>query len=434
MPEMDAAVQHLTNLATKRRYTRRQIVRAGLALGISGAAISTVLRNPVFAQDSNASPAADGPVNVPIVGQEMSFEDIQAAIESEGEVNVGNWTYTANDQLIERFRQYVSDVYGVNIRLNYGGTQSPSTYLTEVYTAVAAGDQAPYDVLAIEENYWAEVQLQARNQNTTLMEEYLPSGLVPNAERVLDNLKHVPTAVGFQASATPGINYNSARVDFLNDWDDLADERLQGRLLMWLPGDITGGGILLGLAGALGKDYKNPDEMEEVIDFAVNRIGPNALKYTSDFAEAQQLFSNEVVDVVTFWNSFARLQYLNGQEEAAFLVAESGQYAVNGFMWIPAAPRHPVLAQIFVDWRLSDDAQFPNLEEWGITEGAWAELQEGFLGPSYEGLVPEWIEDVYFTYFPTIDQLSTQYLNVDWDYYAEHSSDWYDKWLEGIGL
>jgi spermidine/putrescine-binding protein len=434
MPEMDAAVQHLTNLATKRRYTRRQIVRAGLALGISGAAISTVLRNPVFAQDSNASPAADGPVNVPIVGQEMSFEDIQAAIESEGEVNVGNWTYTANDQLIERFRQYVSDVYGVNIRLNYGGTQSPSTYLTEVYTAVAAGDQAPYDVLAIEENYWAEVQLQARNQNTTLMEEYLPSGLVPNAERVLDNLKHVPTAVGFQASATPGINYNSARVDFLNDWDDLADERLQGRLLMWLPGDITGGGILLGLAGALGKDYKNPDEMEEVIDFAVNRIGPNALKYTSDFAEAQQLFSNEVVDVVTFWNSFARLQYLNGQEEAAFLVAESGQYAVNGFMWIPAAPRHPVLAQIFVDWRLSDDAQFPNLEEWGITEGAWAELQEGFLGPSYEGLVPEWIEDVYFTYFPTIDQLSAQYLNVDWDYYAEHSSDWYDKWLEGIGL
>lgn len=434
MTDQFAAVQHLTRLATTRRYTRRQIMRAGLALGMSGAAIGTVLRNPAFAQDETASPAANGPVMVPIVGEEMSFEDIQAAIEAEGEVNVGNWTYTANDQLIQRFQEYVSDVYGVNITLNYAASQQPSTYLTELYTAVAAGDQAPYDVLAIEENYWAEARFQAETEGVTLMEEYLPSGLIPNAERVLDTLIHVPTAVGFQASASPGINYNSAKVDFLTDWDDLADERLQGRLLMWLPGDITGGGILLGLAGALGLDYHDPAQMEEVIDFAVNRIGPNALKYTSDFAEAQQLFANEVVDVVTFWNSFARLQFLNGQDEAAFLVAESGQYAVNGFMWVPASPPHPVLAQIFVDWRLSDDAQFPDIEEWGITEGAWAELHEGFMGPSYEDLVPEWIEDVYFNYFPTIEQLNTQYLSVDWDYYAQNSSTWYDMWLEGIGL
>lgn len=434
MADQFAAVQHLTRLATTRRYTRRQIMRAGLALGMSGAAIGTVLRNPAFAQDETASPAANGPVMVPIVGEEMSFEDIQAAIEAEGEVNVGNWTYTANDQLIQRFQEYVSDVYGVNITLNYAASQQPSTYLTELYTAVAAGDQAPYDVLAIEENYWAEARFQAETEGVTLMEEYLPSGLIPNAERVLDTLIHVPTAVGFQASASPGINYNSAKVDFLTDWDDLADERLQGRLLMWLPGDITGGGILLGLAGALGLDYHDPAQMEEVIDFAVNRIGPNALKYTSDFAEAQQLFANEVVDVVTFWNSFARLQFLNGQDEAAFLVAESGQYAVNGFMWVPASPPHPVLAQIFVDWRLSDDAQFPDIEEWGITEGAWAELHEGFMGPSYEDLVPEWIEDVYFNYFPTIEQLNTQYLSVDWDYYAQNSSTWYDMWLEGIGL
>ena len=37
----------------------------------------------------------------------------------------------------------------------------------------------------------------------------LPSGLIPNAERVMDSLKHVPTAVGFQASATPGIRRNT---------------------------------------------------------------------------------------------------------------------------------------------------------------------------------------------------------------------------------
>ena len=93
------------------------------------------------------------------------------------------------------------------------------------------------------------------------MQDYLPSGLIPNAERVMDNLKHVPTSVGFQASATPGINYNKAKVDFLKDWKDLADERLKGKLLLWLPGDITAGGMLLGMCDSLGLDYHNPDQV-----------------------------------------------------------------------------------------------------------------------------------------------------------------------------
>jgi spermidine/putrescine-binding protein len=202
---------------------------------------------------------------------------------------------------------------------------------------------------------------------------------------------------------------------------------------MWLPGDITSGGVLLGLAAALGKDYQNLDQMKETIDFAVDQIGPNAIKYTTDFSEAQQLFGSGVVDVVTFWNSLARLQYLGGQEDAAFLVAASGQYAANGYMWIPKGPRHPVLAQIFIDWRLSDDAQFPG-DEWGIERGAWAELHEGLLGPSYEPLIPDWFEADYYTYYPTIDQLQTQYKVVDWDFYTANSRSWFDYYEERLGL
>ncbi|MEA2526929.1 MAG: Bacterial extracellular solute-binding protein [Thermomicrobiales bacterium] len=427
-------VEQLLSEATTRKYSRRQAVVRGLALGLSIPAIKTVLASPVFAQDASASPAAGGPVDVPIVGKQMSFDDIKAAIAEEKEVNVANWTYAASDQLVARFQQYVKDVYGEEIKVNYGQSQQPSTYLTDLFTAVGSGDNSPWDVMAIEENYWAEVQLRSTQQSTKLMEDFLPSGLIPNADRVLDNLKHVPTSIAFQASATPGINYNKNNVDFLTDWKDLADERLKGKLLMWLPGDITGGGVLLGLAASLGKDYKDPAQMQEAIDFAVNNIGPNVVKYTAEFAEAQQLYESGVVDVVTFWNSMARLEFLNGHEEAAFLVAASGQYAVNGYLWIPVKPAHPVLAQLFIDWRLGDDAQFPDIESWGITKGAWAELQEGFLGPSYEGLVPDWIKDVYFTYFPTIEQLSTNYKTVDWAYLAEHSKEWYDKWLEGIGL
>ncbi|CAN5529715.1 hypothetical protein BH23CHL4_BH23CHL4_02400 [soil metagenome] len=427
-------VEQFAAIAASRRYTRRQVMRAGMGLGLSAAAITSVISRPAFAQDANASPAAGGPVMVPIVGAEMSFDDIVAAIQEEGEVNVANWTYTATDALVDRFQQYVSDVYGVEITLNYSGSQSPSTYLTELYTAVGAGNNAPYDVMAVEENYWAEALAQSANENTKLMEEVFPSGLIPNADRVMESFHRDPTAIAFQASATPGINYNSDNVDFLTDWDDLADERLKGKLLMWLPGDITGGGILLGVAAALGLDYTNPDNMTEAIAYLVERVHPNVLKYTTDFAEAQQLFADGVVDVVTFWNSMARLQFLDGQENAAFLVAESGQYAVNGYMWAPAQPSHPVLGQIFMDWRLSDDAQFPDLEAWGITEGNWAEFHEGFLGESYVDLVPDWIQDVYFSYFPTIDQLATLYLAVDWDYYVANSSGWYDEWLAGIGL
>lgn len=435
MADRDHTLEQLYQEAVTRRLNRRAILGRGLALGLSLPAIASVA---AMAQDATpapmTSPAQNGPVNVPIVGKDMTFDEIKAAIAEEGEVTVANWTYTATDALVKRFQDYVKAVYDVDIKLTYSGSQSPSSYLADLYTSVAAGDPAPHDVMAIEENYWAEVQLQAKNQNVKLMEDFLPSGLIPNASRVMDSLKHEPTSIGFQASATPGINYNSETVDFLTDWKDLADERLKGKVLLWLPGDITGDGMLLGVCKSLGLDYKNPEHVTQTIDFIIDSITPNAVKYTSDFAEAQSLFSSGAVDVVMFWNSLARLQYLDGQTNAAFLVAASGQYAINGFMWIPVQPRHPVLAQIFIDWRLSDDAQFPDIDAWGITQGNWAEFHEGFMGESYQNLVPDWIKDVYFNYFPTLEQLSTNYLAVDWEYYAANAATWHDYWNEKLGL
>jgi len=432
-----AIEQLYTDVATG-TMNRRDIVKTGFALGLSLAAIGPLVAqaqdaSPAATPSVPVSPAANGPVNVPIVGKDMSFDDIKAAIAAEGEVTVGNWTYSANDQLIKRFQDYVKTVYDVDIKLNYVGSQSPSTYIADLYTAVQSGSETPYDVLAIEENYWAQVQGDSATQGTKLMEDYLPSGLVPNAERVMDSLKHVPTSIGFQSSATPGINYNSATVDFLTDWKDLADERLKGKVLLWLPGDITGGGFMLGIAASLGLDYTDPDQAKQAVDFIIDKIGPNVLKYTADNAEAQSLFKSGAVDVVAFWDSMARLQYLDGMESAKFLQAASGQYAVNGFMWIPVKPKHPVLAQIFIDWRLSNDAQFPDLESWGITEGQWAELHNGFMGESYQDLVPDWIADVYFNYFPTIEQLAN-YKLVDWNVYTQNSADWYDYWNQKLGL
>lgn len=424
MTAENASLSSLVREAIEGRYSRRDIVRRGVVLGLTAPTIGMALR-----QVTAASVAAqDGPVQVSIVNKEMTPDEIAAAIQSEGEVNVGNWTYTANDTLIAKFQEYISSTYGVNITLNYEASQAPSTYMTSLYTQLQSGNPPVHDVLAIEENYWAE----ALSQPEPVMEEFLPSGLIPNAERVLDKFKHYPTAVGFQASATPGIVFDRERAPYLADWTDLADERLRGRLTMPLPGDITSAGMLLGIAAALGLDYKQPDQMTEAIDFTIQEIHPNVLQYTSDNATMQQLLRAGVVDAVGFWNSLARLEFLSGQTNTAFMLAESGQYLANGFMWIPKGAPHPVLAQIFVNWRLSDEVQFPD-ESWGLEPGPWAELQEGFLGESYTDLVPEWFADDYFSYYPTIEQLETSYKPIDWDYYAEHLGEWMDYYAQGIG-
>jgi spermidine/putrescine-binding protein len=422
--EKNARVLSLVSEAVEGQLSRRDVIRRGIALGMTAPAIAAALtRIPAAARA-----AQDAPVKVSILNKEMTHDEIVAEIQKEGEVNVGNWTYTANDTLIAKFKQYVKDTYGVDVGLNYEASQAPSTYITNLYTALQSGSAPSYDVMAIEENYWAE----AMSQPEPVAEEFLPSGLVPNAERVLDMFNHAPTAVGFQASATPGIVYDKERASFITDWTDLADERLKQRLTMPLPGDITAGGMLLGLAEALELDYKKPEEMTRAIDFAIQKIHPNVLQYTTDSATMQQLLRAGVVDAVGFWDSLGRMEFLNGQTNTLFLFAKSGQYLVNGYMWIPKGTQHPVLAQVFVDWRLSDEAQFPP-DSWGLEHGPWAELNEGVLGESYVDLVPDWFKDDYFNFYPTIEQLTSNFQTVDWDYYAEHVGEWMDYYAKGIG-
>ena len=165
---------------------------------------------------------------------------------------------------------------------------------------------------------------------------------------------------------------------------------MKGKVVLPPPGDITNGGLFLGLASELGKDYKDVNQMKEVVDWAVANIGPNVLKYTPDSAEMQQLLRSGAADAVSFWNSLARLEYFGGNTDAALLVP-SAIYPVNGYLWVPKGAAHPVLAQVFINWRLAKDVQFPNA--WPIEHGPWSELSEGFLGPDYVDQVPDWFAD-----------------------------------------
>ena len=362
--------------------------------------------------------------HVAILDKDMTDEEIKAAIATEGGLVVGNWTYSANSVLIDEFQKYVKATYGADVKLTYEGTQAPSEYLTKLAAASKGGNPAPYDVIAVEENYWADGVTQG------LVSDFLPSDLIPNQSLVLDQFQHVPTSIAFQSTAFPGVVYNKTKAPFLKTLKDLANPALKGKITLPAPGDITAGGFFLGLASELGKDYKDAAQMKEVVDWAVTNIGPNVVQYTTDQPTLQQLFESGAIDAFAFWNSTARLEYFGGHKDATLLVPGT-IYPANGYLWIPKGATHPVLAQVFINWRLSPEVQFPN--DWPIEHGQWSELSEGFLGPDYESHVPDWFAADYFSYFPTLEQIKTQFKPVDWAAYNATSKEWQDYYATKIG-
>jgi len=413
---------------------RSRMGAALLALILVGAACtSTPSQAPASGGGASAAPgsaappasAAAGTKHVAILNKDMTDDEIKAEIVKEGSLVVANWTYTANDELVKQFKAYVKTTYGADIQFTYEGSQAPSAYLTKIYAAQGGSNPSPYDVMAVEENYWSD----AMSHNA--VDNYLPSDLVPNQKLVIDAFQHAPTSIAFQSTAFPAVVYEQSKAPFLKKLMDLSNPALKGKITLPAAGDITAGGFLLGLASELGKDYKDPAQMKAVVDWMAQNIAPNVLKYTSDSSEMQQLLRSGAADAVTFWNSLARLEYFSGKNNDAALLLPSSIYPVNGYLWIPKGAPHPVLAQVFINWRLAPDVQFPNT--WPIDHSPWSELSEGFLGPSYTGLVPDWLKADYNKYYPTLDQIQTQFKQVDWDAYNTGVKDWMDYYSQKTG-
>ncbi len=423
-------------ITRKRRPERLAIPFAIVALLV--AACSSGTSTPAASSAPTAAPpasaaaggssapasAAAGTKHVAILNKDMTDDEIKAEVAKEGTLTVGNWTYAATDELVKQFEQYVKTTYGADIKLNYVGTQSPSEYITKLAAAKQAGSPAPYDVIAVEENYWYDAD------QAGLVDSAFPSDLIPNAKMVIDGFKHDPESIAFQSTAYPAIVYNKKNAPWIKSLKDLADPRLKGKVTLPAPGDITAGGFLLGLAAELGKDYKDPNQMKEVVDWAVTNIGPNVVQYTTDQPTLQKLFESGAVDAVGFWNSLARLEYLGGHPDAALLVPPT-IYPANGYEWIPKGAEHPVLAQIFMNWRLAKDVQFPNA--WPIDHGPWSELSEGFLGPDYVDQVPDWFKADYATYYPTLEQIQSSFKQIDWAAYNASAKIFQDYYKQKIG-
>lgn len=362
---------------------------------------------------------------VSILNRRLTRPEIVDTIRGEGTVMVGGFNYTASDALKKQFEAWIQKEYGVDITLQYSTEASPGTYLEQVFAAQQGNTPMPYDVIAVEENYLVDAL--AKNA----VAEMLPSDLLSNAAEVVIKPDHSPYAVPFQATATVApIFHNDSVGAWFHDWRDLADARLRRRIVLPRAEGKVAGLFLIGLAGSLGMDYKNPAQMRETIEFVCTEIQPNVLRYTNNFSEIQELLRENQVDAAVTWNLLARLERYSGADgtgDIVFMPMTSGQPAINGYAWIPQGAAHPVLAQLFIQWRLSDAAQLPGAA-WNISNVAWGEYHEGVLQTTNGIEIPDAVRGPYEAVYPSPDEIKQYYRAVDWTYYATHEAEWLEQY------
>ena len=119
---------------------------------------------------------------------------------------------------------------------------------------------------------------------------------------------------------------------------DLADPRLKGKVTIPPAGDIGAGGFLLALAAELGKDYKDPDQMKEVVDWVKTNLidSGNVVKVTNTQSELQSLLESGQADAEVYWNASTRLEYFGGHTNIAQVVPQQ-LYPINGYLGSPRA-------------------------------------------------------------------------------------------------
>lgn len=360
-----------------------------------------------------------------ILNRRLTRAELVAEIEREGLVRVGGFNYAARDALAKQFQAFIQDEFQVAIQVQYITDAAPETFLQNVLAARQSNAPAPYDVVAVDEMYFFDAQ---KNDAAA---ELLPSDLLHNVTRIESAPLHEPYAVPFQAASTIApIFHKDAVGAWLHDWNDLADARLRRRITLPKAEGIVAGAFLIGVAGSLNKDYKNPAQMRETIEFVCTEMQPNVWKYTNDFGEMQTLLREDRIDAAVGWNLLARLERYSradGTQDISFRAMRSGQPALNGYAWIPKNAPHPVLAQLFINWRLGDDGQFPNAQ-WNISETAWGEYHEGLLGESSQDAIPEKLRASYFEMYPSVEELQNLYTPIDWTYYAEHEAEWMSEY------
>lgn len=361
---------------------------------------------------------------IPILNKWLSESEVIEAIKREGKIVVADWTYGG---LVETFhapafKKYVKDKYGVDIEVTWIGTQEPEVMLAAVLTAFSAGRPPPYDVMAIEAPFF----FRALKVGAIEPAVYLGNPLMRNLEYV-DRffLQYQPYGVIFQAIDTAGLLVNTEKAGWVKDYRDLADPRLKGHVILPTPGTVHFANFIVNLALAMGKDYRNPSDIEEVIRFAAEKIHPNTLRYTVSEAEIMELLERGEAWVVAWWWYLAPVEAVKGYPITR-VAQPQGNVFVPGIAWIPKNVEHPVLAQIFIDFLMSTNFWFAlDFPQYRESKEDFLMLHQNLLNDTNFELLPEWIKPMYANIYPyPLSVMREWYVIPDYDYIAEHTEEW----------
>ena len=377
---------------------------------------------------------------IPILNKFMSYDDVVAEIQAEKKVSIANWTYWGliDSYFTPSLKKYVKDLYGVDIDVEFLGTQAAKGgWVVAVESALAAGQSAPFDLMHIEENFFTDAVSKG------IAEPFLPSPLVPWAQFVDSFFLRLPYGVQFQQHSLANFTVNTKYVgDWFQSYKDLADPRLKGKITLWPSSDNGLWGWWAVMAQELGYDYHNPSDMQKTIKWVADNIHPNVLKYTDDEGELGDVLEKELSWVSAYWCCLGEGYAITKPELKGAQVLpqfKSAQVNLPGVYWIPKKAEHPVLAQIAADWELSAGLQMTDITQWQLasdvnkSEQLWCMALEGPLGEDYMQYVPDWVNKLgskgIFEVFPTIEQAKS-YPRLDWGYINNVVGDWINDWKQ----
>ncbi len=405
----------------------------------AGGATQTVTQT-VTAPAARVWAAGQNKVWIPILNKFMSYDEVAAQIEKEKKVSIANWTYWGliDSYFTPSLKKYVKDLYGVDIEVEFVGTQAAKGgWIVAVESALAAGMAAPFDLVHLEVNFFEEAVTKG------LAEPFLPSPLVPWAQFVDSWFLRYPYGVQFQQHALANLTVNTKYVgDWFTNNQALADPRLKGKLTLWVPTDNGLWGWWAVMANELGYDYHNLDDMKKALKWIADNIHPNVLKYTSDEGELKDLIEKELAWIIAYWCCTGEgysitKPWLKGCQVLPYFKGQSNN--LPGVYWIPKKVEHPVLAQIAADWELSAGLQMTDIKQWPLgadekqSQELWAMALEGPLGQDYLQFVPDWVNQLgpngIFELYPTIEK-AKNLLKLDWLHINKVVDQWQAYWKE----
>ncbi|MEM2235139.1 MAG: extracellular solute-binding protein [Desulfurococcaceae archaeon] len=371
---------------------------------------------------------------IPILGKWMSESEIINEIRREGRIIIADWTYGG---LVETyhapaFERYVKEMYGVDIEVTWIGTQEPEAMVSSVLMAVSAGSPSPYDVMAIEAPFF----FRALSAGAIEPAIYLGNPLMRNLEYVDPFfLKYQPYGVIFQAIDTAGLLINTEKAGWITDYRDLADPRLKGHVILPTPGTVHFANFLVNLALAMGKDYKNPSDMEEVIKFAAEKIHPNVLRYTTSEAEIMELMERGEAWAIAWWWYLAPVEAVKGYPVSR-VAQPQGSVFVPGIAWIPKNVQHPVLAQIFIDFLMSVKFWFAlDFPQYRESKEDFLMLHQNLLNDTNIDLLPDWIKPIYANIYPyPLAKMAEWYVIPDYSYIEQQTEKWSSMYNKLAGI